>query len=89
MDNELIENYNKFSAITNTIKYLNDNGGFLILLNMQNDKSEKMKDFCICAQILKHLGLNEIKLITSHILKHSFIGLNGFGLHIQQEIIID
>jgi len=89
LDIELIENYNRFNSIANTFKYLTKNGGYLVLLDTNNDKNEKMKDFGIGAQILNKLGLNDIELITTKSVKHSFIGLNGFGLKIKKEIIID
>jgi len=89
LDIELIENYNRFNSMANTFKYLEENGGYLVLLDTNNDKNENMKDFGIGAQILNKLGLSDIELITTKSVQHSFIGLNGFGLKIQKEIIID
>ena len=46
-----------------------------------------MKDFGVGAQILNKLNIKQIILLTSKI-RHSFVGLNGFGLEIVDNIII-
>jgi len=72
----------------NTIKFLEAKGGLLIFLDTANEKNENMKDFGIGAQILNKFGIKEVKLITSGG-RHSFVGLNGFGLEIKEEIVIN
>ena len=49
---------------------------------------ESQKDYGIGAQILNSLDIKKIKLMTSGG-KHSFVGLNGFGLEILEEIQIE
>ena len=88
LDINLFLKDNLLQSMLKTIKYLQDNGGVLIFLAKHDEKQENMKDFGIGAQILKDLGITDIELITSGG-KHSFIGLNGFGLNISNEIKIE
>lgn len=87
-DIELFLNYDKFNSMLKTIKFLQDKGGIIVFLQYKNEKRENMKDFGIGAQILKKLGIEEIKLLSSGG-KHNFTGLNGFGLQIKEEIQIE
>ena len=70
---------------------------FPIFYTFQNEKiflsddmqsKESQKDYGIGAQILNSLNVKQIKLMTSGG-KHSFVGLNGFGLEIIEEIQIE
>ncbi|MEA3498213.1 MAG: bifunctional 3,4-dihydroxy-2-butanone 4-phosphate synthase/GTP cyclohydrolase II [Campylobacterota bacterium] len=78
----------KLQSMLKAINYLQSNGGILVFLDNKQDNKEAIKDFGIGAQILSSLGVSEIKLLSSGG-KHSFIGLNGFGLHIEEEITIE
>ena len=71
-----------------SIEYLQQQGGVLVFLNNKNQQQEKMKNFGIGAQILNKLGIKKIDLLTSGG-KHSFIGINGFGLEVDKEINIE
>jgi 3,4-dihydroxy 2-butanone 4-phosphate synthase/GTP cyclohydrolase II len=84
----LFLNDNLLQSLLKTINYLQKKGGVLIFLENNNEKQENMKDFGIGAQILNQLGILDINLITSGG-KHSFIGINGFGLNIKEEIKIE
>jgi len=86
-DIELLTSDKKLNSMMNTINYLKEYGGLLIFLQNDIEKNEKMKDFGIGAQILNKLNISKIKLLTSGG-KHSFIGLQGFGLEVVEEIII-
>jgi 3,4-dihydroxy 2-butanone 4-phosphate synthase/GTP cyclohydrolase II len=86
-DINLFSNDYLLNSMLKTIAYLQQNGGVLIFLENKNEKEENMKDFGIGAQILNQLGIKEISLIVGGG-KHSFIGINGFGLKIKQELII-
>ncbi len=77
----------KLQSILKSINKLQEEGGVLIFLNNQQDNKEAIKDFGIGAQILNKLGIKDIDLISSST-AHSFIGLNGFGLTIKEEIIL-
>ncbi len=87
-DINLFLNDNKLQSMLKAISYLQDNSGVLIFLQNSDEKQENMKDFGVGAQILNKLGVSEIKLLTSGG-KHSFIGINGFGLNIKEEINIE
>ncbi len=76
------------NSMLKTINYLQENGGVLIFLQNNDEKQENMKDFGVGAQILNKLGITKINLLTSGG-KHSFVGLTGFGLHINEEIQVE
>ena len=71
-----------------TINFLQSKGGVLIFLNNSNKNQELEKNYGIGAQILNSLKIKQIKLMTSGG-KHSFVGLQGFGLEILEEIQIE
>ncbi len=86
-DIELFLEDSRIQSLLKTIDYLKQQGGLLIFLENNNKKDTNMKDFGIGAQILTKLGVKNIHLLTSGG-KYSFVGLNGFGLNIDDEIII-
>ncbi|MCK9337176.1 MAG: bifunctional 3,4-dihydroxy-2-butanone 4-phosphate synthase/GTP cyclohydrolase II [Arcobacteraceae bacterium] len=88
-DLDLFLNYTKLQSILKSINFLQSKGGVLVFLQNDVPKNETMKDYGIGAQILRYLGIEEIKLITSGGNKHSFVGLNGFNLNIKEEIQIE
>ena len=88
-DIDLFLNNQKLNSILKSISFLKTKGGLLIFLESKDEKKENMKDFGIGAQILKKLGVKEIKLLTSSGSKTSFAGINGFGLKIKETIIIE
>ena len=87
-DINLFLNDDKLQSMLKAINYLQANSGVLVFLENNHENKESIKDFGIGAQILNTLGVEEIKLLSSGG-KHSFIGLNGFGLHIEEEIQIE
>ena len=84
-DIQLFLNDDKLNSLLKSINFLQDKGGVLIFLDNTHENTETMKDFGIGAQILNILGIENIKLISSGG-KHSFVGINGFGLKIVEEI---
>ncbi|MEA2016967.1 MAG: bifunctional 3,4-dihydroxy-2-butanone 4-phosphate synthase/GTP cyclohydrolase II [Campylobacterota bacterium] len=86
-DINLFLNDDKLNSMLKSINFLQSKSGVLIFLDNRDANKETIKDFGIGAQILNELGIKTIKLITSSG-KHSFIGLNGFGLEIKEEISI-
>ncbi len=78
----------QLQSMLKTIKYLQEHNGVLIFLQNNNEKQENMKDFGIGAQILNKLGISKINLLTIGG-KHSFVGINGFGLTIKEETSIE
>ena len=79
---------NKLNSMLKTINFLQSKGGVLIFLNNSNKNQELEKNYGIGAQILNSLKIKKIKLMTSGG-KHSFVGLQGFGLEILEEIQIE
>ncbi len=78
----------KLHSMLKTINFLQSKGGVLIFLTDEVANKNSQKDYGIGAQILNSLNVNKIKLMTSGG-KHSFVGLNGFGLEILEEIQIE
>ncbi len=85
-DRELLLNKNLYSTIMKSIDYLKKNSGVLIFLESQK-AADQTKEFGIGAQILKSLGVHNIRLLTSK-KGREFVGLGGFGLDIIEEIEI-
>ena len=71
----------KFRELLGQIEFLNQNGGVLIC--MQGEKSTKIqfKSYGIGAQILRHLGIEEVKLLEKS--EKDFVALQGFGLKLK------
>ena len=78
----------KLHSMLKTINFLQAKDGLLIFLTDDLAHKESQKDYGIGAQILNSLNVKKIKLMTSGG-KHSFVGLNGFGLEILEEIQIE
>lgn len=86
-DINLFLNNEKLNSMLKAINFLESKGGVLIFLDNTLENKETMKDFGIGAQILNLLGIKNIKLLSSGG-KHSFVGINGFGLEVVEEIQI-
>ena len=78
----------KLHSMLKTINFLQSKSGLLVFLTDDLANKESQKDYGIGAQILNSLNVEKIKLMTSGG-KHSFVGLNGFGLEILEEIQIE
>ncbi len=87
-DIELLLNEEKINSLLKTINFLQAKNGILIFLSDGRANKESQKDYGIGAQILNSLNIKRIKLMTSGG-KHSFVGLQGFGLEIVEEIQIE
>ncbi|PLY06686.1 MAG: bifunctional 3,4-dihydroxy-2-butanone 4-phosphate synthase/GTP cyclohydrolase II [Arcobacter sp.] len=87
-DLNLFLNDEKLHSMLKTINFLQAKDGLLIFLNEDTIHKESHRDYGIGAQILNSLNVKKIKLMTS-CGKHSFVGLNGFGLEILEEIQIE
>jgi 3,4-dihydroxy 2-butanone 4-phosphate synthase / GTP cyclohydrolase II len=86
-DINLFLNYDKLNSLMKSIDLLKINSGVLIFLNQNIKSSFPEKNYGIGAQILKSLNIKGIKLLITRKM-HSFTGLNGFGLKIEEEIEI-
>ena len=87
-DIKMFLNDEKLHSMLKTINFMQAKGGILIFLNNGRKNSELEKNYGIGAQILNSLNIKQIKLMTSGG-KHSFVGLQGFGLEIVEEIQIE
>ncbi len=87
LDSDLILNSKRFHTLTKSIDYLKTNGGVLIFLDAKTISNEQAKEYGVGAQILKDLGINKIKLLTTNV-DTEFVGIGGFGLDIVQKVII-
>lgn len=87
-DINLFLNNDKLNSMLKTINFMQAKGGILIFLNESMSHKESQKDYGIGAQILNALNIKKIKLLSSGG-KHSFVGLQGFGLEIVEEIQIE
>ncbi|MCT7562351.1 bifunctional 3,4-dihydroxy-2-butanone 4-phosphate synthase/GTP cyclohydrolase II [Aliarcobacter butzleri] len=87
-DIKMFLNDDKLHSMLKTINFMQAKGGILIFLNNERKNSELEKNYGIGAQILNSLNIKQIKLMTSGG-KHSFVGLQGFGLEIVEEIQIE
>jgi 3,4-dihydroxy 2-butanone 4-phosphate synthase / GTP cyclohydrolase II len=87
LDINIFLNHKKLYSTVNTIDFLKKEGGLLVFLENNEDNKHSIKDFGVGAQILHKLKIKKLKLLTTGG-KHSFVGLNGFGLEILDEIIM-
>jgi 3,4-dihydroxy 2-butanone 4-phosphate synthase/GTP cyclohydrolase II len=85
-DVDLITNSKKYQMLMKSINYLIKNSGVLIFLNSSGNSGENIKEFGIGAQILKELGISEIKLIQESKREIEFVGIQGFGLNLKEVI---
>ncbi len=89
LDVNLLTDNKKYLQLIKSIEYLKQNGGILIFVNSLDNTSDNIKEFGIGAQILKYLGVDEIKLLITKKSKDlGFVGIHGFGLHVTEEIVI-
>ncbi|MBN2767772.1 MAG: bifunctional 3,4-dihydroxy-2-butanone 4-phosphate synthase/GTP cyclohydrolase II [Campylobacterales bacterium] len=87
LDSDLILGEKKLEVLTGSIDYLKKNGGVLILLDTKTISKEQAKEFGVGAQILKDLGIEQIRLLTTHS-DTEFVGLSGFGLNVIEKILL-
>jgi 3,4-dihydroxy 2-butanone 4-phosphate synthase/GTP cyclohydrolase II len=84
-DIDLILDSTRYVALHHAIEYLKTHGGVLVLLDTQTISKEQAREFGVGAQILKDLGIRNIRLLTAHT-ETEFVGLSGFGLDVVETI---
>jgi 3,4-dihydroxy 2-butanone 4-phosphate synthase/GTP cyclohydrolase II len=87
LDIDMILEPKKFKSMNNSLEYLKQNGGVLIFLDTKTISKEQAREFGIGAQILKDMGIKNIKLLTTN-KETEFVGLSGFGLDVIEKIEI-
>jgi 3,4-dihydroxy 2-butanone 4-phosphate synthase/GTP cyclohydrolase II len=85
-DVDLILDQKRFNLLNSSLEYLKQNGGVCIFLDTMTISKEQAKEFGVGAQILKDLGIQNIKLLTAN-KDTEFIGLAGFGLNVVEKIV--
>ncbi|MCH5312989.1 MAG: bifunctional 3,4-dihydroxy-2-butanone 4-phosphate synthase/GTP cyclohydrolase II [Helicobacter sp.] len=92
-DVELLQNAEEWNALSRSVEYLTQKGGYLIVLNTQALSASAaricgdMKDFGIGAQILKRLGVEDFSLLSScGTNRGEYNALSGFNLHLVETI---
>ena len=88
LDIALLSNENRYNNLIKSIKYLQQNGGLLVFLEKEENRNPYMKEYGIGAQILKDMGVKNIKLLVGK-KGVEFVGLSGFGLNVVEEIEIN
>ena len=86
-DFNLLSSDKRYFSLINSIEKLKEEGGVLIFISYEQKTPEQIKDYGIGAQILRKLGVKDIKLLTSKKGKE-FVGIKGFGLDVVEEIEI-
>jgi len=86
-DIDLILDSDRYQVLDGAIHYLKQNGGVLIFLDTHTISREQAKEFGVGAQILKDLGIANIRLLTTNT-ETEFIGLGGFGLDVVEKVEI-
>ncbi len=84
-DLELLSQEKKFEQLMDAIDYLKQNSGVLVFINQPVHHTTSMKEYGVGAQILKHLGVKHMRLLSSTD-KTEFVGLSGFGLDVSEVI---
>jgi len=84
-DVDFILNQKQFDLMVSSLEYLKQNGGVLVFLDTKTISKEQAKEYGVGAQILKDLGIEHIRLLTSN-RDTEFVGLGGFGLNVVEKI---
>jgi 3,4-dihydroxy 2-butanone 4-phosphate synthase/GTP cyclohydrolase II len=88
LDIDLILDHKRFDAMRGSLEYLKQNGGVLIFLDTKIISKEQAREYGVGAQIVKDLGIEHIKLLTSN-KETEFVGLAGFGLNVVEKIMTE
>ncbi|MGP1561282.1 MAG: bifunctional 3,4-dihydroxy-2-butanone 4-phosphate synthase/GTP cyclohydrolase II [Helicobacteraceae bacterium] len=87
-DTDLIEDASRYYSLKSALEYMLQGGGFVVCLDLKHLAGAEQKNYGIGAQILKKMGVSSIKLITRNA-QNSFVAMSGFGLNIEEEIILN
>ncbi len=86
-DLELLSSNETYQELIKSVDYLQKNGGILVFLDADEKDNVQMKEFGVGAQILRYLGVKNIKLITKN-KDREYVGLSGFGLRVSEQIAL-
>ncbi|WP_104722211.1 bifunctional 3,4-dihydroxy-2-butanone 4-phosphate synthase/GTP cyclohydrolase II [Helicobacter mesocricetorum] len=82
-DLDLLEDKVSYCGLLNAVEKLQEVGGYLVFLQTKDHKD--IKDLGIGAQILKSLGVEDFKLLSTSY-GNEYTNLSGFGLKILEQI---
>ncbi len=80
-DYELLGHAQKYEHLMKSIAYLKEHGGVLIFMGSEAKSMAEIREYGIGAQILKHLSVTKIDLLSESENK-AFVGLSGFELEV-------
>ena len=87
-DIDLLLNQSKYKNLVKSIEYLKQNSGVLVFINKTNHQDNAhMKEIGTGAQIIKSLGISKMNLLSASA-QTDIVGLGGFGLEINEAIVI-
>lgn len=78
-NNELLENFEKYTALIQSIELLKESGGILVFINSALESMKDIKAYGIGVQIIKYFGIKYIELLSNNHMKN-FKALQGFDL---------
>ena len=87
-DISLLENTKKYNSLVESIKLLKKENGVLIFLAQMTNQEDAVRNFGIGAGILKEFKIKNIRLLVNNKMQHDFVGLDGFGLNICEEVYV-
>jgi 3,4-dihydroxy 2-butanone 4-phosphate synthase/GTP cyclohydrolase II len=87
-DNELLGDFQKYTALIQSIEYLKEHGGILIFMDSALATMSDMREYGIGAQIIKYFGIKRIELLSNGHSKN-FRGIHGFDLEIALQIPLE
>jgi len=84
-DVELLLHPTRYTQLISSIDYLKKNGGVLLFIENPDAAVVSMKEYGVGAQILKQLGIKNMRLLSSG-KAPDLNGLSGFGLEVVEVI---
>jgi 3,4-dihydroxy 2-butanone 4-phosphate synthase/GTP cyclohydrolase II len=84
-DVELLLHPTRYTQLISSIEYLKKNGGVLLFIENPDATAVSMKEYGVGAQILKQLGIKNMRLLSSG-KAPDLNGLSGFGLEVVEVI---
>lgn len=87
-DLSLLENEKKYSILMQSIHRIQREGGLLVFMDAPQTTTSQVRDLGIGAQILRHLGVKNFRLLTQAE-NREYVGLAGFGLNVVERIVLN
>jgi 3,4-dihydroxy 2-butanone 4-phosphate synthase/GTP cyclohydrolase II len=89
-DVDLLSSSDRYFSLIKSIEFLEEYSGCLVFMEYDNKGIDQFKDYGIGAQILKSFGIKHINLIVTKEAKtKEFVGISGFGLTVDEHIVLN